>query len=343
MSSAAKSEMPTAKKRRDAARKGQTFKAKDLATTCLMLCGIVYLLGNGTLIEIMEIFRRIIAADFKADMGRYAVELGLIGLKFIAPLIVVCFLSSAIPTLLQTGMAIASEALKLNLGALDPIKGFKKIFSVRTVKDAVKAVLYLACCAMAFAMVWLSQKHLIFAQLFAQPKALFGIWGHLLLVLVLVLLGCILIVVLLDAFCEYWLYIKELKMDKQSVKREHKEQDGNPEIKSRRRDLHLELLSEQIKSDIRNSRVIVANPTHITVGIYFRPEISVMPFISLIETNQCALAVRAYAAKVGVPVITDIPLARRIHKTHQRYSFIQLQEIEEVLRLLLWLEQVEHA
>jgi type III secretion protein U len=132
-------------------------------------------------------------------------------------------------------------------------------------------------------------------------------------------------------------------MDKDAVKREHKEQEGSPEVKGKRRDLHQELLSEQIKSDIRSSRVIVANPTHIAVGIYFRPEITVMPFISLMETNQRALAVRKYAAKVGVPVVTDIALARRIFKTHQRYSFVKLDELEQVLRLLVWLEEVEQA
>ncbi|MCY1311541.1 Surface presentation of antigens protein SpaS [compost metagenome] len=89
--------------------------------------------------------------------------------------------------------------------------------------------------------------------------------------------------------------------------------------------------------------MIIANPTHIAIGVYFRPEITVLPFISLMETNQRALAVRAYANKVGVPVINDPALARRIYKTHQRYSFLQVQEVEEVLRLLIWLEQVEQA
>ncbi|AZC90110.1 EscU/YscU/HrcU family type III secretion system export apparatus switch protein [Pseudomonas carnis] len=343
MSSASKTEKPTAKKLRDAAKKGQTFKAKDLSSSCLMLCAIIYLVSNGTLLEVMEVYRRIIASGFVGDQQHYAAELGTLLFRVIAPLIGVCFLASAIPTLLQTGMAIASEALKLNFGALNPVSGFKKLFSLRTVKDTVKSLLYLGCFAVAIWTVWKTQRHLLFAQLYAQPVDLFPIWAHLLLVLVLTFLGCILLIVLLDALCEYWLYIKDLKMDKQSVKREHKEQDGNPEVKGRRRNLHHELLSEQIKSDIRGSKVIVANPTHIAVGIYFRPEVTVMPFISLMETNQRALAVRKYAAEVGVPVITDIALARRIFKTHQRYTFIQMEEIENVLRLLMWLEQVEQA
>lgn len=343
MSSASKTEKPTAKKRRDAAKKGQTFKAKDLSSTCLMLCAIIFIVDTGTLLQVMEVYRRIIALGFVADQQPYAAELGMLLIKVVAPLIIVCFLASAIPTLLQTGLSIASEALKLNFGALNPINGFKKLFSLRTVKDSVKALLYLCCFAVALWVVWLTQRHLLFAQLYASPVDLFTIWARLLLVLVITFLGCILLVVILDALCEYLLYIKDLKMDKDAVKREFKEQDGNPEIKSRRRNLHHELLSEQVKSDIRGSRVIVANPTHIAVGIYFRPEVTILPFISLMETNQRALAVRKYAAEVGVPVITDVVLARRIFKTHQRYSFIQMEEVESVLRLLVWLEQVEQA
>jgi type III secretion protein U len=343
MSSASKTEKPTPKKRRDAAKKGQTFKAKDLSTSCLMLCGLIYLAGNGLLLQVMEVYRRILAAGFAADPQHYAAALGVLMLKIILPLIAVCFLASAVPTLLTTGMAIASEALKINFGALNPINGFKKLFSLRTLKDTVKSLLYLGCFVIAFWVVWRTQRHLLFAQLYATPIDLFPIWAHLLLVLLLTFLGCILLILILDALCEYWLYIKDLKMDKQAVKREQKEQDGNPDIKGRRRDLHMELLSEQVKSDIRGSRVIVANPTHIAVGIYFQPEVTIMPFISLLETNQRALAVRKYAAEVGVPVITDVALARRIFKTHQRYTFIQLQEIENVLRLLVWLEQVEQA
>jgi type III secretion YscU/HrpY family protein len=343
MSAASKTEQPTLKKRRDAARKGQTFKAKDVATSCLMGCGFLFLAHDGDLLEVMEIYRRVIADDFRVELGSYMAQWGGVLLRLIAPLVLICFLAAAVPTLLQTGLAIALEALKINFGALNPVNGFKKLFSLRTVKDTVKAALYLGCFVVACRVTWSQQRQLLFAQLHAQPGDLFPIWGTLLQTLVWVFLLCIAMVVVLDAMCEYWLYIKDLKMDKDAVKREHKDQEGSPEMKSRRRDVHLELLSEQVKSDIRNSRIIVANPTHIAVGIYFRPEVTLMPFISLMETNQRALAVRAYAASVGVAVVTDVALARRIYKTHQRYSFVQLAEIEQVLRLLVWLEEVEQA
>ncbi|WP_397458136.1 EscU/YscU/HrcU family type III secretion system export apparatus switch protein [Pseudomonas asplenii] len=342
-SSASKTEQPTLKRLRDSARKGQTFKAKDLVISCMMLCAILFLVSGLSLLEVMEVYRRIIAAGLADDTQGYTAQLLKLALLCILPLALVCVLSSALPALLQSGFALASEALKLNLGALNPLNGFKKLFSLRTLKDSIKAVLYLGSFAVALWVVWHSERQALFAQLFVEPLELFPLWGRMLLTLLLSFMACASLIVLLDALCEYWLHIKDLKMDLHSVKREHKEQDGDPQIKQKRRHLHLELLSEQVRSDIRGSRVIVANPTHIAIGIYFRPDISFIPLVSVIETNQRALAVRAYAREMGIAVVSDIRLARRIYRTHQRYSFIQLEEIEEVLRLLIWLEQVEQA
>lgn len=110
-SSASKTEKPTAKRLRDAARKGQTFKAKDLVITCLTLCGISYLVFNSSLFEIMEVYRRIIASDFDVELQTYSAMLVLVGLKTLLPLLLVCVLTSALPALLQSGFALASEEI----------------------------------------------------------------------------------------------------------------------------------------------------------------------------------------------------------------------------------------
>src|SRR5471032_1503680 len=81
MSSASKTEKPTAKRLRDASRKGQTFKAKDLVVTCLTLCGITYMVFNSSLLDVMEVYRRIIASDFDVDLQKYSAMLVVVGLK----------------------------------------------------------------------------------------------------------------------------------------------------------------------------------------------------------------------------------------------------------------------
>lgn len=341
--SGSKSELPTQKKKDDSAKKGQSFKSRDLTVACLMVCGVVFLTSFGSLVELMALYRQAIENGFQQNFHQFGMQALQTGLKIIVPIILVCVVASALPSLLQTRFVLAAQAIKLNFDALNPVNGFKKLFSLRTVKDAIKALLYLGTFVITIMFFWQNNKVLLMSQLHATLIELIGIWQELLINLMFTCLGCVLIVILLDALAEYFLTIKDMKMDKQEVKREHKDQEGSPEVKGRRRELHMELLSEQIKSDVENSRVIIANPTHIAIGVFFKPEIVPIPFISVVETNQRALAVRAYAEKVGVPVVRDIPLARRMYKKHRRYSFINEEEIAEVLKLLTWLEEAEQV
>ncbi|HEJ7043045.1 TPA: EscU/YscU/HrcU family type III secretion system export apparatus switch protein [Serratia liquefaciens] len=338
-----KTEKPTQKRLKESARKGQSFKSQDLIISCLILCGIAYLASYVSLAPLMEVFRQVINGGFQHNMQGYAQAVFGLGIKFFLPVFLLCVVASALPALLQSGFVLATKAFKLNFSALNPVNGFKKIFSLRTAKDTIKALLYLTVFVVAIMMLWRKHKTLLFSQLNGDLFAMAAVWRELLLSLVLTCLGCIVVVLLLDAIAEYFLFMKDQKMEKEEVKREYKEQEGSPEIKSRRRELHMEILSEQVKSDVENSRLIIANPTHIAIGIYFKPELLPIPLISVRETNQRALAVRAYAEKVGVPVVTDVKLARRIFASHRRYDFVSLEEVDDVLRLLVWLEQVENA
>ncbi|WP_413727221.1 EscU/YscU/HrcU family type III secretion system export apparatus switch protein [Sodalis sp. RH19] len=338
-----KTEKPTPKKKKDAAKKGQTFKCRELIIACLLLSGIVFLTKTTTLAPLLEAYRNIIAGNFHMDIKAYSAAIMLLGLKITLPIVLVCLLASALPTLLQTGFMLATKALKINFGALNPIKGFKKIFSIRTIKDGIKAILHLGCFIAAAIIFWHNNKLLIFAQLHGTVGTMITIWRELLLSLVITCLLCIILVSILDALADYFLHIKELKMEKHEVKREYKEQEGNPEMKHRRRQLHREILSEQTKANIKDSQFILVNPTHIAIGVYYDPDVVPAPFISIKESNQRALAVRAYAEKIGVPVVTDIKLARKIYKSNKLYSYVHPEDFEKFIDILVWLKEVENA
>lgn len=341
--SSSKTEKPTSKKLKDAAQKGQSFKSKDLVIACLLLIGMEYVINLTSFEKIGGIITHIIANGFSSNLHEYAHMVLWTGVKLFLPILGLCIFASVFPTLLQTGFLIATKALKINFGAVNPVQGVKKFFSLRALKDAIKSCLYLCCFVVAGNLFWNSNKQLLLSQVHGSPHQLILVWGRLFHSLIVLCLSCIVLVVVLDALAEFFLHIKDNKMDKQEVKREHKEQEGNPQMKSKRKQLHSELLSEQVKSDIKNSKVIVANPTHIAVGLYLNLDVVPLPFISVLETNHRALAVRAYAKKVGVPVIENIRLARLIFKTHKRYSFVSMEAIDDVLRLLVWLEDVEKA
>ncbi|HEB1083300.1 TPA: EscU/YscU/HrcU family type III secretion system export apparatus switch protein [Escherichia albertii] len=338
-----KTEKPTDKKLKDASKKGQILKSRDLTVSLIMLVGTLYLGYVFDVHHIMSILEYILDHNAKPDIWDYFKAIGIGWLKTIVPFLLVCMFSTILVSWFQSKMKLATEAIKLKFDSLNPINGLKKIFSLKTLKEFVKAILYIVFFCLAIRVFWGNNKSLLFKTLDGDIISLLSDWGEMLFLLVLYCLVSMIIILIFDYIAEYFLFMKDMKMDKQEVKREYKEQEGNPEVKSKRRERHQEILSEQLKSDVSNSRLMIANPTHIAIGIYFKPNLSPIPLISVRATNQVALAIRRYAQEIGIPVITDKKLARKIYATHRRYDYVSFENLDEILRLLLWLEDVENA
>ncbi|MCV4731821.1 EscU/YscU/HrcU family type III secretion system export apparatus switch protein, partial [Escherichia coli] len=98
------------------------------------------------------------------------------------------------------------------------------------------AILYIIFFALAIKLFWSNHKSLLFKTLDGDIISLLSDWGEMLFLLILYCLGSMIIVLIFDFIAEYFLFMKDMKMDKQEVKREYKEQEGNPEIKSKRRE-----------------------------------------------------------------------------------------------------------
>lgn len=338
-----KTEKPIDKKLKDASKKGQILKSRDLTVSLIMLVGTLYLGYVFDVHHIMSILEYILDHNAKPDIWDYFKAIGIGWLKTIVPFLLVCMFTTILVSWFQSKMKLATEAIKLKFDSLNPINGLKKIFSLKTLKEFVKAILYIVFFCLAIRVFWGNNKSLLFKTLDGDIISLLSDWGEMLFLLVLYCLVSMIIILIFDYIAEYFLFMKDMKMDKQEVKREYKEQEGNPEVKSKRRERHQEILSEQLKSDVSNSRLMIANPTHIAIGIYFKPNLSPIPLISVRATNQVALAIRRYAQEIGIPVITDKKLARKIYATHRRYDYVSFENLDEILRLLLWLEDVENA
>ena len=342
---AEKTEKPTDKRRKESARKGQTFKSKDLTTTICLLSGIYVITHLLSFKDFISFYTLLITQSPKISIDDFLLELLHIFFKIALPIIAILSLIGIIMTLLQTRFSIATEAIKLNFKALNPIEGIKKIFSMRTLKELVKSICYLLVftgCSYFIICHYLGN---ILSVVHGGLHELIINWVSLASKTVLTFISFSLVVLVADFMVEYYLHFKDLKMDKHEVKRERKENDGNPEIKGARRRIHHEILSGEEMSAIRNSEVVMANPTHIAIAIYFNPEVAMLPFIALRATHQKAKAAIAFAEKIGIPVVRDIPLTRRIYKEYRQYSFISLNDeiLMKIINILIWLRQVETA
>jgi len=138
-----------------------------------------------------------------------------------------------------------------------------------------------------------------------------------------------------DHALERYQHRKQLRMSKDEVKRERKEMDDSPEIKSQRHKFQRELQSGSMRTDVKRSSVIVTNPP--TLPIRYQPDETPLPLVPLMYTDALALRVRKIAEEEGIPVLERVPLARALYQDGFVDQYIPGELIEPTAEVLRWL------
>ncbi|GAB1439382.1 EscU/YscU/HrcU family type III secretion system export apparatus switch protein [Providencia sp.] len=338
---AEKTEKPTDKKIKDSAKKGQSYKSKDSVAAIVLVVSAFVFDGMTSFSDLMLLTRKILQSPSNINIDILLWEFFIVFIGILLPILLACFLAGTLLSLLQSRFRLATEAIKLDFTKLNPIAGFKKIFSLNSLKELIKAILYLlvfAVSALVFFYLW---RHDIFMLYRTTIEGMIRQWANLSTTFVIVFLAVALLIIIIDMVTEFFLFIKNLKMEKQEVKKEYKDNEGDPHIKSARKSLHYELLTEEVKSNVRNSTFVMANPTHIAMLIYYDSDIAPLPFLFSKSRGTHAKAIIKYAEQQGIPVVRDIPLARKVWRLYKKDSFIDDTGLEEIMQIISWLVRVE--
>ncbi|HEM8293130.1 EscU/YscU/HrcU family type III secretion system export apparatus switch protein [Providencia vermicola] len=338
---AEKTEKPTDKKIKDSAKKGQSYKSKDSVAAIVLVVSAFIFDGMTSLSDLGLLTKKILLSPNNINIDTLLWEFFIVFIGILLPVLLACFLAGTLVSLLQSRFRLATEAIKLDLTKLNPIAGLKKIFSLNSLKELIKAILYLlvfVVSALVFFYLW---RHDIFMLYRTTIEGMIQQWADLSTTFIIVFLAVALLIIIVDMITEFFLFIKNLKMEKQEVKKEHKDNEGDPQIKSARRGLHQELLSEEVKSNVRNSTFVMANPTHIAMLIYYDSDIAPLPFLFSKSKGIYAKAIIKYAQQQGIPIVRDIPLARKVWRLYKKDSFIDDSGLEEIMQVISWLIRVE--
>lgn len=232
------------------------------------------------------------------------------------PILAAAALTTALVNVVQTGGFIATKKLIPKLEALDPIAGFSKLFSLTRLFSVVKA---LAGAALV--------SYLVFRVLRTHIRDLVVLSGEprhfrvplelaesLSFNVALVGLG----LGALDFFVVRRAWIAQLRMGKDEVRREHKENDGDPQIKAARERAHHEMLAQATVASVRHASVVVVNPTHIACALRYRENATEdeaadgAPVLLAAGEGDLARQIIEAARAYGIPVLRDVPLARAL-------------------------------
>jgi flagellar biosynthetic protein FlhB len=214
------------------------------------------------------------------------------------------------------GLVFSSQPLKPDFGRLNPAKGFKRLFSARMLKEALKSVLkfliYGALAAMCI-------RYAVIKAGFEATSAgqLTSLLWHSSLRLVGFFAGAALFLAAVDQIIARREFAKQMRMSRSEVTREYKEREGEPRIKSKRKQLHAEFLKQtEGLGKLAGSDLVIVNPEHFAVALTYDAARMGAPTVRAKARNQLALAMRYEASRLNIPIIADPPLARGLfHST----------------------------
>ena len=312
-------EQPTAKRREDARKEGRYPASRDLPGALVLLggLGVHAMAGSHLVTEAIRQFEQGLVALPTADltldeaMAR-CFAAGTAAIRIAWPFLLVPALIAVAAGLVQSRLALSLTAITPKWERIDPAQGFQRLFSGRSVMEVLRAILKLLAVA---AVVYITLR--ADWMLLVQPGtdgAVFTAMGRVLSDLWLRIGLVFLVIAALDYGYQVWRHEKSLRMTKQEVKQESKDQDGNPQIRARLRQLQREIAKRRMMSDVRTADVVLRNPIHYAVALRYDGRKMRAPRVVAKGERLVALRIVEQAAAHGVPVVENPPLTRALFK-----------------------------
>ena len=321
-----KTEPATAKKLKDAREKGQVSKSKELRSAVDLIALFVVLklfisyIGENMLSIFPTLYNKIpdIVNDSAGEVTVLTATtvvnnvMGII-LKILAPVFLIAVVCCILISIVQVGWKISTKAMEPKFSKINPMSGFKRMFSKDSLFELVKSIAKIGVIM-----------YVAYTSVEDHQDELFLLYDIPLLQ-VIILIGSIVIDLCMKMAIVYlvvgvadWLYQKrkfkeDMKMTKQEVKDEYKNTEGNPEIKGRQRSKMREVSQRRMMQDLPKADVVITNPTHLSVAIKYDGDQNTAPVVIAKGEEYLAMKIREVARENNIEIVENKPLARMLY------------------------------
>ncbi len=316
-----KTEEPTQKKLQDAKKKGNTTKSPDLTSSIILIVILVMMAGIGDqgVLKIYEFLAYILGERLNTPLT----EGNLIGLyqmsvsfffQVTALVFVVVMIAGVFANIIQVGFIRSTDPLKPKLSKINPISGLKNMFSKKTLFNLVKTILKFAFVGViAYTFV---KSHIddIFSITGLHITAIYPFIKNLIFDLLIRVAAIMLVLGIIDFAYQKYDYKKQLRMTKHEVKEEYKQMEGNPEVRSFRRQKQKEISMNRMMSAMSDATVVVTNPTHFAVAIRYKNDEDEVPVVLAKGADFVAAKIRERAKEEKIPIIENKLIARSLYQ-----------------------------
>lgn len=335
-----KTEEATPKKKSDARKKGQIAKSKEIALALTLLASTIVIIalggyvGNGLKSTLIVFLNNYLTMSLSYDSVQKILFIVVwrIAILFLPVVLPIMFMG-VLANFLQTGALITSEPLKPDLSKLNPLNGFKRMFSMRTVMELFKDLTMVTIVSfVGYKFVKDNYEYILtLGSLNAQAVA--AAVGKLTVNIFFRITILMIIIAIIDYVYQRFQYNKDLKMSKQEVKEEYKQDEGDPQIKSKIKQKQREMATRRMMQEIPKATVVVTNPTHIAVALKYEEGLNA-PVVAAKGADRVALKIKEIAKENDVPIIENKPLARLMYSEVELDEEIPMDMYEAVAEIL---------
>lgn len=345
-----KTENATPRKREKSREEGQVANSKELTSfAVLFAAAIVFYFGAdwmvGSLREMMRgLFLMIGGVALNVDsLYTLFAHLGLKVVILLAPLLLAVMVAGVAANVAQVGFRITPKTLAPDLKKVDPINGFKRIVSLRSLVELIKSVAKIILISwIAYGVMRDSFPEMVSLSLLTLPEIIAFV-GVVSFKILLRVLGALLILAVLDFAYQRYDHDKRIRMSKNEVKDELKNFEGDPKIKARQRSIQREMAMRRMMAEVPKADVIITNPTHVAVAIKYDVLRADAPTVVAKGQNLVAEKIKEKAMEAGVPIVERPPLARQLFKSVKIGQMIPRDLFEAVAQVLAYIYNLKNS
>ena len=346
MADGSKTEKATPKKRRDERKKGNVFLSKDAISVATLLgsfCTFYALAGfiggqlEGFFLLCFSYINSTEVGQVQGSLSQVMAQGLMVVAKTAGIMLGVTVLAAVAATFAQTKFLVAGESIKPKFNRLNPLEGFKKLFSMRSIVEALKGMLkitilllilynYLTGIISGLANYMKADLGWVCANLFSQTM---GMVVQIIIAFV-ALAG-------LDFLYQWWDYERQLKMSKQEIKEEYKQMEGDPQVKGKIKETQRKMAQQRMMQQVPEADVVIRNPTHFAVALRYKPESDPAPLVLAKGMDEVALRIVKVAEEHKIAVIENVPLARGLYASAELGQQIPQELYGAVAEVLVYL------
>lgn len=345
-----RTEKATPKKRREERERGNVFLSHDLTTAVSLLgmFGVLRIAGPATGRKLQAVFTRLLqgtsagAETFTINAARgYYVEALRLGITAVLPFFLCAVATAVLVSVVQTRFLMTGKNLTVKFDRINPLNGFKRLFSSRSVMETVKSLAKITLIIAAIYSEFMNGMQRMPALCsISLPVAIQTVFDR----IVALAFRCGIILAglsVIDYVYQWWRHEKDMRMSKEEIRQEYKLTEGNPQTKGRIKQIQQAMSQRRMMAAVPQADVVVTNPTHYAIALRYDARKEAAPVILAKGKGHIALRIKEIARENRITLVENRPLARSLYASCEIGEMIPASFYQAVAEVLAYVARLK--